>query len=205
MIIIMTCYQFVRALFRSQVQLAAENLAMRQQLAILVRKTPKPKLLMRDRLFWLATRRLFASWATWLVIVKPDTVVRWQRAGFRLFWRWKSRGKPGRPPISRNVIALIQQMAGENVTWSAPRIQAELHLLGHDIAEATVAKYMRRSWKPPSPTWRTFLRNHAGSLVSIDFFVVPTATFRLLYGFLILAHERRRVLHFNVTVQPSAA
>jgi putative transposase len=205
MSIIIAGYQLVRALFRSQLQLAAENLAMRQQLAILVRKAPRPKLLWRDRIFWLATRRLFASWATWLVIVKPDTVVRWHCTGFRLFWRWKSRGKPGRPPISRKVIALIQQMARENVTWGAPRIQAELHLLGHDIAQATVAKYMPRSWKPPSPTWKTFLRNHAGSLVSIDFFVVPTATFRLLYGFLILAHERRRILHFNGTAQPSAA
>jgi hypothetical protein len=149
--------------------------------------------------FWVGLRKLFTNWSSWLIIVKPDTVARWHRAGFRLFWHWKSRSKPGRPPISRKIIALIQRMAKENITWGAPRIQAELHLLGHDVAESTVAKYMPRPRKPLSPTWKTFLMNHVGSLVSIDFFVVPTVTFRLLYGFVVLAHDRRRVLHFNVT------
>lgn len=201
----MAVVQLLRALVRGRLQLAAENVAMRQQLAVLVRETPRPKLRGRDRLFWLVARRLFAEWASWLIIVKPDTVVRWHRAGFRLFWRRKSRGKPGRPTMSRTVIALIQRMARENVTWGAPRIRAELHLLGHEVAEATVAKYIPKHRKPPSPSWKTFLKNHASSLVSIDFFVVPTATFRLLYGFVILAHDRRRILHSNVTAQPSAA
>ncbi len=196
---------FVRGLFASRAVLAAENLALRQQLAVLVRSRPRPRLTWRDRLFWVWLSRLFSRWRDWLNIVEPETVVRWHRAGFRLFWRWKSSGgKPGRAAIPRAVIALIQRMANENPTWGAPRIRAELHLLGHDVAESTVAKYMPRRRKPPSQTWKTFLYNHVGCLASVDFFVVPTITFRLLYGFVVLSHDRRRVVHYNVTASPTA-
>ena len=185
--------------------LALENLALRQQLAVLHRSAPRPKLRWRDRLFWVWLSRLWSGWREVLVLVQPETVVRWHRLGFRWFWRWKSRGRPGRPTMNREVRQLIRRMSRENPLWGAPRIRAELHLLGHDVAASTVAKYMtRRTDKPPSQTWRTFLRNHVGSLASIDFFVVPTVTFRLLYAFVVLRHDRRRVVHFNITEHPTA-
>ena len=150
--------------------------------------------------------RFWREWRSSLAIVNPDTVIRWHRKGFRLFWRWKSRtDKRGRPPISPEIISLIRRMSRENSTWGAPRIQSELRLLGYDVAESTVAKYMkRRTHGPPSQTWRTFLKNHLNSTAACDFFVVPTATFRLLFCFVILAHDRRRIVHFNVTPHPSA-
>jgi putative transposase len=196
----------VRAFLGGRAALAAENLALRQQLAILCRSASRPRLGWRDRLFWAALARLWSGWRSALLIVKPATVVRWHRQGFRLSWRWKSRGKPGRPPLADDVRRLIRRISRENSLWGAPRVQAELRLLGHEVAESTVAKYLaRRKDRPPSQTWRAFLHNHMGSLASIDFFVVPTATFRLLYGFVVLMHERRRVVHFNVTERPTAA
>jgi len=140
-----------------------------------------------------------------LAIVKPETVVAWHRAGFRLFWTWKvRRGQPGRPAISREIRDLICRMCRENPGWGAPRIHGELLKLGIDIGESSVSKYMVRCRKPPSQTWRTFLENHAQQLVSIDFFTVPTIRFQVLYVFLVLAHDRRRILHFNVTAHPTA-
>jgi transposase InsO family protein len=125
--------------------------------------------------------------------------------GFKLYWRWKSRaGKPGRPPIEREIRNLIRQMSKENPTWGSPRIVSELALLGHDVAENTVAKYMVRHRKPPSQTWRTFLDNHVPDIAACDFFTVPTVTFRILYVFVVLRHDRRRVVHFNVTTNPHA-
>jgi transposase InsO family protein len=151
--------------------------------------------------------RVWSRWADVLVVVKPDTVVGWHRAGFSLFWRWKSRPRsPAEGDVSVEVKALIRQMAEANVGWGAPRIHGELLKLGIDIGERSVSRFMPpRPRKPPSQTWRTFLDNHVGSLASIDFFTVPTATFRVLYVFFVLAHDRRRVLHFNVTDHPSAA
>jgi len=149
--------------------------------------------------------RWFASWRDWLVIVKPDTVVRWHREGFRRYWRWKSGGGPGRQAIPQNIQALIRRIATENPLWGVPRIQAELRLLDYNLAESTVAKYMPRSRKPPSQSWKAFLKNHAGSLAAIDFFTVPTVNFRNLYVFLVLRHDRRRIVHFAVTEQPHAA
>jgi transposase InsO family protein len=140
-------------------------------------------------------------------VVQSETVVRWHQQGFRLRWRWKSRAKRvGGPPLAKEIRALIQRMARENPTWGTQRIQAELRLLGHEVAEATVAKYVLRPQhrKPTSQTWRTFLKNHVGTLASMDFFVVPTVTFSLLYVFIILSHQRRRVLHVNVTKAPTA-
>lgn len=197
-------FLLLRAFFVRRLLLAAENLALRQQLAILQRSTPRPGLRRRDRVFWVLLSWIWTGWQSPLILVRPETVVRWHRLGFRFFWRWESRSKPGRPAIPANVIALIRRMAAENPTWGAPRIQAELHLLGYDVAESTVAKYMPRARKPPSQTWRTFLKNHLGTLASIDFFTVPTVTFQVLFVFVVLRHDRRRVVHFNVTAHATA-
>jgi transposase InsO family protein len=140
-----------------------------------------------------------------LVIVQPDTVIAWHRKSFRLFWTWKvRRGQPGRPKVPREVRDLIRRMCRENTTWGAPRIHGELLKLGIDIGETSIGKYMVRGRKPPSQTWRAFLQNHVQQLVSIDFFTVPTLRFQILYVFLVLAHDRRRILHFNVTAHSTA-
>jgi transposase InsO family protein len=140
-----------------------------------------------------------------LVIVKPETVIGWHRKGFRLYWTWKVRhGRPGRPPISKEVRKLIRTMSRENPLWGAPRIHGELLKLGIDIGETSVGKYIVRSRKPPSQNWRTFLENHVKTMVSVDFFTVPTIRFQVLYVFLVLAHDRRRIVHFNVTAHPTA-
>jgi len=140
----------------------------------LFRSAPKPKLHDRDRRFWILLARLWPGWRSALLIVAPATVVRWHRQGFRFYWRWKSRGRPGRPQIDADVRQLIRRLSRENPLWGAPRIQAELCLLGHDLAESTVAKYMvRRRDQSPSQTWKTVLHNHVGTLAAIDFCVVP--------------------------------
>jgi transposase InsO family protein len=194
----------VRSSLRSQREFALENLALRQQLAVLKRRTKRPKLSTADRAFWVVLSRLWPDWRHALILVKPETVIGWHRKGFKLYWTWKSRNRSGRPRIDPEIRSLIRRMARENPTWGAPRIHGELRMLGFDVSEATVSRYMPRRTKPPSQTWRSFLRNHAQDLVSIDFFVVPTATFRVLYVFLVLAHDRRRIVHFNVTDGPSA-
>ena len=195
---------FFRAILRPRAVMAAENLALRQQLGVLQRSVRRPRLRQRDRVFWVWLSRLWADWRSGLVIVKPETVIRWHREGFRLYWRRKSRKKTGRPAIGAEIRDLIRRMSRDNPTWGAPRIHSELHLLGHAVAESTVATYMIRHRKPPSQTWRTFLENHVGDIAAIDFFVVPTVRFRLLYCFVVLRHDRRRVAHFNVTAHPTA-
>jgi transposase InsO family protein len=206
MTVVWILYRLLWACCVGRATLMAENLALRHQLAVLRRARPWVRLRWWDRLFWVWLSRWFAAWWSWLTIVQPQTVLRWHRLGFRRYWRWKSSGGvSGRPTIPRDVITLIRRMARDNPLWGAPRIRAELHWLGHDVAESTVAKYMPRERKPPSQTWKTFLANHVGCLASIDFFVVPTITFKLLYGFVVLCHERRRVLHVNVTAHPTAA
>jgi putative transposase len=153
----------------------------------------------------LPVNRLWRDWRSALAIVKPETVIAWHRAGFRLFWTWKvRRGQPGRPVLSLEARDLIRKMCRENPGWGAPRIHGELLKLGIDIGESSVSKYMVHCRKPPSQTWHTFLDNHAKQLVSIDFFTVPTIRFQVLYVFLVLAHDRRRILHFNVTAHPTA-
>lgn len=188
----------------SRAALVAENLALRQQLAVFRASGLQPKLRKRNRIFWVWMSWLWSDWRSWLVIVKPETVIRWHREGFKLYWRWKSRKKLGRPKTDKGIRDLIRRMAQENPTWGAPRIQSELALLGHTIAESTVAKYMQRERKPPSQTWRTFLKNHVPEIAATDFFVVPTVNFRLLYCMIVLRHDRRRVVHFNVTSCPTA-
>jgi len=195
----------LRAMLVPKAHLAAENLALRQQLAVCRQSVKRPKLRLRDRVFWVWLSGLWPNWRSALAIVQPETVVHWHRMGFKLYWRWKSRhGKPGRPPIEREIRDLIRQMSRENLTWGAARIVSELTLLGYDVAEATVAKYMIRPRKPPSQTWRTFLDNHVPDIAACDFFTVPTVTFRVLYVFIVLRHDRRQVVHFNVTSNPHA-
>ncbi len=196
-------YQLLRALLKPRLSLVTENLALRQQSVILRRNTSRPGLRNRDRLFWVALSHLWRDWRSILVIVKPETVIKWHRQGFKCYWRWKSRSG-GRPRIDRQIRDVIRRISSENPTWGVPRIQAELHLLGYKGAESTVAKYRIRIRKPPSQTWKSFLRNHSKDIVAIDFFVVPTVTFNILYGFVVLLHNRRQVVHFNTTDHPTA-
>ena len=194
----------VWAFLGDRAEIAAEMVALRHQLTILQHSAKRPKLRKRDRIFWVWLSKLWSHWRSAIVIVKPETVVRWHRQGLRLYWRCKPRkGNSGRPKIEREITYLIRRMSPENPTWGAPRIQSELRLLGYKVAESTVSKYLVRPKKPASQTWRTFLENHVDCLASIDFFTVPTATFRILYCFIVLRHERRRVSHFSVTTQPT--
>ncbi len=198
-------YLVIRAFLVSRLSLAAEILALRQQVAVYQHTVKRPKLRTRDRVFWVWLSRLWSNWRSALAIVQPETVIQWHRQGFKLYWRWKSRArKPGRPLIEWEIRDLIRRMSRENPTWGAPRIVSELALLGHDVAEQTVAKYMVRTRKPPSQTWRTFLENHVPDIAACDFFTVPTVTFRVLYVFIVLRHDRRQVVHFNVTTNPYA-
>ena len=191
------------AFFRTRRQLAAEILALRHQLGVLKRSVKRPRLSNVDGKLWVLLSRRWASWSESLIIVKPATVIRWHRAGFRWYWAWRSRSKGGRPAIDPEVRALIKRMATANL-WGAPRIHGELLKLGFQVSEAIVSKYMPRRRKPPSQTWRTFLDNHIKDLVSVDFFVVPTVFFHVLFVFVVLAHDRRRILSVNVTTNPSA-
>ena len=196
-----TLFGTLSSIFRSRAALELENLALRHQIGILQRSPRKrPKLTPWDRLLWVWVSRIWSDWRSALAIVQPETVVAWHRAGFRLFWTWKvRRGQRGRPLIPREVRDLIRKMCRENPGWGAPRIHGELLKLGLDIGESSVSKYMVRSARPPSQTWRTFLDNHLQQLASIDFFTVPTIRFQVLYVFLVLAHDRRRIVHCNVT------
>ena len=194
------------SLFKTSVELRLENLALRHQLGVLRRSAPKRlKLMPADRILWVWLRRVWVDWKSALLIVKPETVIAWHRKGFRLYWTWKvRRGKPGRPALPQEIRDLIRMMSRNNPMWGAPRIHGELLKLGIEITEPTVAKYMLRQRKPPSQTWRTFLENHVKSIVSVDFFTVPTIRFQVLYVFLVLAHDRRRILQFGVTAHATA-
>jgi putative transposase len=206
MLVLATLLATLSSIVRSRAALELENLALRHQIGVLQRSARKrPKLTPVDRLLWAWLSHIWWDWRSALAIVKPETVVAWHRAGFRWFWTWKVRhGRPGRPLISREVRGLIRRMCRENPLWGAPRIHGELLKLGIAIGETSVSKYMVRSHKPASQTWRTFLENHLTQMVSIDFFTVPTIRFQVLYVFLVLAHDRRRILHFNVTAHPTA-
>ena len=189
---------------RSHQALAIENLALRQQLAVVKHRHPRPRLADADRLFWVVMSQIWVDWRESLHIVQPETVVRWHRQGFRYYWRWKSRRR-GRPRIDPQIRHLIRRMCRANPLWGAPRIHGELLKLGIDVSEAAVSKYMIRRRGPPSQTWRTFLSNHAKDIIALDFFTVPTATFRILFVLIILSHDRRRILHVNVTEHPTTA
>lgn len=195
------------AAFQPKANLVLENLALRHQLAVVQRATPRPRLRPVDRAFWVLLSRGWSRWTDVLAIVKPATVVAWHRRGFARFWARKSR-PVGRPPLDDEIVALIRRMVAENPLWSRRRIAAELAKLGHDVSKDTVAKYMprhpRHSDRPRSPTWGTFLRMHLAGTIAIDFLTVPTVTFNVLYVFFVLSLDRRRLVHINVTAHPYA-
>jgi len=193
------------ALFRSRQDQATVELALRQQLTIYAQERPRPRLSPLDRAFWVTLARRWPRWKDHLVVVRPETVIRWHRQSFRRYWRFISTPGPGRPPISEQTKALIVRMATENC-WRARKIQAELMKLGIRVSLATVSRYVPKA--KPDPTqqqrWITFLRNHKDVIAGMDFFVVPTVRFRLLYVWFAIDHGRRRILHFNITESPTA-
>ena len=191
--------------FKSKSRLEAENTALRRQLIVLRRKMRgRVRLTNNDRWFLIQLYRWFPSILQVLTIVQPETLVRWHRAGFRCYWRWKSRPRGGRPQIETDLRALIRQMSMENPLWGAPRIHGELLKLGFEVAQSSVAKYMVKRRGPPSQGWRTFLRNHAPDIAAMDLFVAPTIGFDLLYAFVIVRLSRRDLVWINVTTNPTA-
>lgn len=197
---------FIWRKFRITAYLAAQNLVLRQQLAIMKRTNRRPRIKTTDRLFWVLLSRIWSPWRTSLIIVKPETVVKWHRNGFKLFWKFKSKPKGlGRPHIQGEIRDLVRKMAIANPNWGAPRIHGELLRLGLEVSERTVSNLMPR--RPPnaklSQSWRTFLKNHENKC-SMDFFVVPTATFKILFVLVILRHSNREIVHFNTTTNPTA-
>jgi transposase InsO family protein len=191
--------------FRSRASLEAEILILRHQLNVQRRKSPKRLVFSTmDRLIFTGLYRLVPSVLSALTIVKPETVINWHRAGFRFYWRWKSRPRGGRPTVPLEIRRLIREMSISNPLWGAPPIHGELLKLGIAIGQTSVAKYKARRRAPPFQSWKTFLRNHADGILAMDLFVVPTISFRLLYGLLIIGHGRRQILWFDVTAHPTA-
>jgi putative transposase len=204
-VLVIGLWTFLRAVLFGAATIALEHVALRHQLAVLQRSGRRPRLSRWDRFLWMWLSRAWTGWRSSLVIVQPATVLAWHRRGFQRYWHRKSRAKPvGRPPLDAELRQLIHRMARDNPTWGRRRIQAELALLGYEVAELTVAKYMHRTSPRPSPTWRPFLAAHARAIVAVDFFLVPTLTFRLLFAFVVLRHDRRELLHVNVTDHPTA-
>ena len=200
------CIRAVISSLKTRQALILETLALRQQIAILRQSMNRAKVSPVDRLFWVMFSKYVVDWRAILRTLRADTVVRWHREGFRRYWRWKSRARRrGRLRIDPGLRNLIREMQSDNVGWGAPRIHGKLIKLGIEISQATVSKYMVHPRKPPSQTWRTFLANHAKDIVVIDFFTIPTATFRVLYVLLVVHHERRHIIHFNVTEHPTSA
>jgi putative transposase len=197
-------FAFVASSFRTRSALQAEILALRHQLAVFQNNVPgRLRLNHGDRLLWIVLSRFWSGWRRCLHMVQPDTVLRWHRRAFAWHWTRKSRRLLGRPEMAASVRDLIRRMQQANPLWGAPRIHGELLKLGIAVAQSTVARYLLRPRKPPSQTWRTFLTNHLAQTVAIDFFTVPTATFRVLFVLIVLSHERRRVVHFGVTEHPT--
>ena len=193
----------------SRSDLLLENLALRQQLGVLKERHPRSRLAVPDRLFWVILRCLWPGWKQALILVQPETVVRWHRSGFKLYWTWLSRhrNRAGRKCVGRELRELIFRMVAENPTWGAPRIHGELKMLGFDVSERSVLRWMRKAPRNPEPAkrWAAFLSNHREAIAAMDFFTVPTLTFGVLYCFFVIAHDRRRILHCNVTKNPSSA
>ena len=194
----------VRGWLRGRSDLVLENAALRQQLAMYDRRRMEVR--DSDRLFWLVLVRIWPGWRGALIAVRPETVVRWHRAGWRRYWRWKSRtNRGGRPRIDPEARELIMRLARENPRWGAVRIQGELRALGHELSAETVRRYRLRARRlPPSPSWRAFLRNHRREIWAADFFTVPTLSLSTLYVFFLISHGRRRIEHINVTKHPTA-
>jgi hypothetical protein len=195
----------VTSSFKSKLRLEAENAVLRHQLIVLRRRVKgRAQPTNNERWFLVQMYRWFPSILTVVTIVQPETLVRWHRAGFRYYWRWKSNSRGGRPRIEAELRALVRQMSTENQFWGAPRIHGELLKLGFNVAQSTVAKYMVKRRGPPSQGWRTFLRNHAPDIAAMDLFVVPTIGFKLLYGFVIVRMDRRDLVWINVTTNQTA-
>ncbi len=191
--------------FKSKLRLEAENAVLRHQLNVMRRKLyGRVRLTNNDRWFFILLYRWFPSILQVLAIIRPETLLRWHRAGFRRYWRWKSLSLGGRPLIEPGLRALIRQMSMENPLWGAPRIHGELLKLGFEVAQSSVGKYMVKRWGPPSQGWLTFLRNHAPDIAAMDLFVVPTIGFDLLYAFVIVRLDRRELVWINVTANPTA-
>jgi putative transposase len=201
------CFGTLVRLLRARRGLLLENLVLRQQLGVLKRRHPRPKLDLLDKLFWVAVRRFWSGWQQSLIAVTPETVVRWHRGGFRLYRKLisKVRRPAGSRQTSKKVQELIFPMVVENPTWGAPRIHGELLMLGFDVSERTISRWMKRAPRDPEPAkrWLTFLCNHRKAIAAMDFFTVPTVTFGVLYCFFVISHDRRRILHFNVTKHPT--
>src|SRR6202047_2060311 len=199
----------ITRLFFARRSLVLENLALRQQLVVFKRRHCKPRLRLFDKLFWVAARQVWSDWKQSLILVRPETVVQWHRSGFQLYWRvlsrtWRLRG--GRRRISKEIRDLIFKMVAENPTWGAPRIHGELLMLGLDVCERTISRWMRKAPRDPEPAkrWLAFLRNHREAIAAMDFFTVPTVTFGVLYCLFVISHDRRRILHCNVTRHPTS-
>jgi putative transposase len=192
--------------FRSRTALEAEVAALRHQVSVLKRRlgSRRVRLTWRDRMLWVLFSRIWSGWRTGLAIVQPETVLRWHREGFRAYWRWKARPRGGRLLVDRETRELIARLQRENPLWGAPRIHGELMMLGIEVCEATVSKYLRKLPRLPSQSWRSFVYNHIHQSVAVDFLVVPTIKFSVLYVFVVLDHRRRRILHVNVTANPTA-
>lgn len=199
----------VGRLLRARRSLILENLALRQQLVLLKRRHPRPCLGALDKLFWVAARQFWSGWKQSLIVVTPETVVRWHGAGFRLYWRLISRVRrqAGRRQTSQEVRNVIFRMVAENPTWGAPRIHGELLMLGFEVSERTISRWMKRAQRSPdrAQRWMAFLRNHREAIAAMDFFTVPTVAFRVLYCFFVIGHDRRRILHLNVTRHPTGS
>src|SRR5205085_2895358 len=196
---------YVVSPLRSHQSLRLENMALRHQLAVYHHTVQRPKLRPADRLFWSWLSRLWSDWQEALTCVQPRTVIAWQKRRFRAYWRHRSQsGRPGRPVLSKDVRDLIQDMWCSHPLWGSPRMVGELRKLGLTVATSTVEKYRPRGRKPSSPTWKAFLKHHVTDIVACDFFTVPTASCKVLFVFILLAHERRRIVHFNITEHPMA-
>ncbi len=206
--LIVSSFAWLGVFFRSRNNLGLEILALRQQVGILKRQNPRLRLSRSDRLFWALLRRLWSRWTEVLKVVKPESLVKWHRPGFRPYWRFVSRqAERGGPRTDEEIRNLIERMAAENPTWGAPRIHGELLKLGLEISERTVSHYLAREdrHRDAGKRWRICLHNHREAIAAMDFFTVPTATFRVLYCFFVIAHARRRILHFNATPYPTSS
>lgn len=195
----------LRSSFKSKTQLQLENVYLKKQLEILNRSYPKPKIKNSDRLFLIALKTLLCNWKNCLFIVKPETVIQWHKKGFKLYWRIKSNHKGGRPKIEKELRTLIRQMAFDNPLWGVPRIHGELLKIGFCISQSTVLRYMPKgNGRTTGQRWKTFLKNHSRKIISVDFFTVATVNFKIVYVLVFLEHSRRKIIHFNITSNPTS-
>jgi putative transposase len=196
-------FKSAQAFFKSRQELISENALLRYQVCMLKRRRRNPIIRGWDRpiLVWLS--KLTLNWKQSIFVVQPETIIRWHRMAFKLYWGWKYSQKAGRPAVHPHVVRLIGQMSEANPLWGAPRIHGELLKLGIKIAQSSVEKYMSRRNRPRGQSWKTFLKNHSKDIVAIDFFIVPTIKLKMLWAFVVLSHDRRRIIYTAVTHRPS--